>query len=327
MKLIRQEPLNSAILFLTFNRLETTKRVFKVIRDIKPAKLYVASDGARKNKEGESETVQQVRNYVLHNIDWKCDIKTLFRQENLGCKYAVFSAMKWFFENEEMGIILEDDCLPNHSFFWYCEELLEKYKDEHRIGMISGRNDLDGYKESSGHSYFFSSRGLIWGWATWRRVFDTFDVELGTTKSPVKVWDLAKSSTSIIEFLYRRRHLQQIRSQEINTWDYSWNLNLLLKQQLSIIPVHNMVKNIGFDENATHTCKVKVDSIATHELSFPCFSNQNIIVDSKFNRQLILLKNKGLLRFLVASFSPLRNVKFFLKKNKNFFKSSLNGMT
>lgn len=319
MKYTEQRFLNCAILFLTFNRLDTTKQVFETIRDIKPLKLYVASDGARKSKEGELEAVQKVRGYMLQNIDWKCEVKILFRQENLGCKYAVFSAMKWFFENEEMGIILEDDCLPNRSFFWYCEELLEKYKDKSQIGMISGRNDLDGYRASSDHGYFFSSRGLIWGWATWRRVFETFDVELGTKKNPVKIFNLAKSSTSIIEFLYRRRHLQQIRSQEISTWDYAWNLNLLLRQQLAIIPVYNMVNNIGFDENATHTQKIKTDSVANHEIDFPCFSVQNIIADPKYNKQLILLKHKGLLRFLITSFSPLRNFKDFFKKKKIIF--------
>ena len=118
--------LNTAVLFLVFNRLDTSKQVFQAISQAKPPRLYVAADGARVSKEGESEKVQAVRDYIMQNIDWKCEVKTLFRDENLGCKYAVSGAITWFFQNEEQGIILEDDCLPNQSFFWFCEELLER---------------------------------------------------------------------------------------------------------------------------------------------------------------------------------------------------------
>ena len=123
-------PLNTAVLFLIFNRLDTTKRVFEAIRQAKPSKLYIAADGARNNKEGESEKVKAVRDFIINNIDWQCEIKTLFREKNPGGKYAVSSAITWFFENESMGIILEDDCLPIQSYFWYCEELLERYKED-----------------------------------------------------------------------------------------------------------------------------------------------------------------------------------------------------
>lgn len=118
------------VLFLVFNRIDTTKQVFGAIRDAKPPRLYIAADGARADMEGEYEKTEIVRNYVLENIDWKCDVKTLFRKSNLGCKYAVSDAISWFFAQEEMGIILEDDCLPNLSFFWYCENLLLRYRDE-----------------------------------------------------------------------------------------------------------------------------------------------------------------------------------------------------
>jgi len=132
------KPLETAVLFLVFNRLDTTKQVFEAIKKAKPPRLYIAADGARKNIDNEDKIVQDIRNYLISNIDWECEVKTLFREKNLGCKYAVSGAIDWFFENKEMGIILEDDCLPSQSFFWFCEELLNKYKDDKRIFLISG---------------------------------------------------------------------------------------------------------------------------------------------------------------------------------------------
>jgi GT2 family glycosyltransferase len=122
-------PLKTAVLFLIFNRPDTTKQVFAAIRKAKPPKLYVAADGPRADNPGEAEKVEQVR-LIATNIDWDCELKTLFRDENLGCGKGVSSAITWFFENEGEGIILEDDCLPSQSFFWYCEELLERYRED-----------------------------------------------------------------------------------------------------------------------------------------------------------------------------------------------------
>ena len=131
-------PLITPVLFIVFNRLDKTRQVFEAIRQARPPFLYIASDGARFNKEGELEKVQAVRDFIIQNIDWKCEVKTLFRKKNLGCKYAVSGAISWFFNNVDQGIILEDDCLPSKSFFWYCEELLEKYKHDNSIYLISG---------------------------------------------------------------------------------------------------------------------------------------------------------------------------------------------
>lgn len=156
-------PLNTAVLFLVFNRPDTTKQVFEAIRKAKPPRLYVAADGPRLNRAGEEEKVKAVREYLMDNIDWSCEVKTLFRQENLGCKYAVSGAITWFFEHEEMGIILEDDCLPSQSFFWFCEELLNRYNNDTRIFLISGFNSINKWKNNS-FDYLFSYYGSIWGW-------------------------------------------------------------------------------------------------------------------------------------------------------------------
>ena len=171
--------LKTPILFLIFNRLDTTRRVFEEIRKQKPRQLFVASDGPRVNKDGEREIVEKTRKLVLDNIDWECEVKTLFRGENLGCKIAVSSAIDWFFENIEEGIILEDDCLPAQSFFGYCEELLEKFREDGRISVISGDNFQFGWRNTS-DSYYFSKNCHIWGWATWRRAWERYDVEMKT---------------------------------------------------------------------------------------------------------------------------------------------------
>ena len=121
MNLLHKKPLSTAVLFLVFNRLDTTKEVFKAIRKAKPSRIYIASDGPRKIKNNEADKVKEVRSYIINNIDWQCDVNTLFREENLGCKIAVSTAIDWFFDNEEQGIILEDDCFPSQSFFWFCE--------------------------------------------------------------------------------------------------------------------------------------------------------------------------------------------------------------
>lgn len=166
---------STPILFLIFNRPDTTRIVFKRIREIRPSKLYVAADAPRANKLGEAELCMETR-AIIKDIDWPCELKTLFRDENLGCKLSVSGALDWFFENEECGIILEDDCLPDLTFFSFCKELLERYKDDDRIGHIGGNCFLPG-QIAKELSYDFCSITHIWGWATWRRVWKNMDVQ------------------------------------------------------------------------------------------------------------------------------------------------------
>jgi hypothetical protein len=322
MRPVSDNQLRSAVLLLIFKRLDTTKEVFASIRNVQPLKLYIASDGPSPHVRGECDKVQAVREYVISNVDWNCEVHTLFRVENLGCKYAVSEAIKWFLEYEEMGIILEDDCLPTHSFFMFCDELLEKYKDNDKVAMISGRNDLDDRYVNRQEPYFFSTRGLIWGWATWRRAFHDFDVELGTDRKPVNSFSLVTASSSIVEFLYRRRNIQKIKSQEVNSWAYPWGIYILLKRQYAIIPTRNMVRNIGFSPDATHTILSSIDNVKVHEISFPCFSEQRIIPDPIFSKASIISEHGGFLHFLMSSFSILRYFRRVLRTIKLEFLSS-----
>jgi len=163
----------TAVLFVVFNRLNTTKQVFAAIRKAKPYRLYVAADGPRVAKSGEVAKVKAVRDYVRENIDWDCEVKTLFRENNLGCKYAVSSAVDWFFENEEMGIILEDDCLPHPDFFDFCAKLLECHVHDDRVSVVTGNNFQNGIKRG-GFAYYFSKYSHCWGWASWRRAWQQY---------------------------------------------------------------------------------------------------------------------------------------------------------
>ncbi len=242
-------PLNTAVLFLVFNRLDTTKEVFEAIREAKPPRLYIAADGARVEKDGEDQKAQAVRNYILSNIDWKCEVKTLFRDENLGCKYAVSGAIDWFFANEEMGIILEDDCLPSQSFFWFCEELLEKYKDDMRVGQISGDNFQKGIKRGDA-DYYFSIYNHIWGWASWANRWKNYDVELNTINDTKFIKNLFQNKNTQAYWL---EVFQNMKMKQIDTWDYQWTFTLWNNNQLTILPNINLVKNVGFGEDATHT--------------------------------------------------------------------------
>lgn len=237
--------LSTAVLFLVFNRLDTTKQVFEAIRRVKPPRLYLAADGARESKYGEVEVVQSVRDYVLNSIDWDCELKTLFRDENLGCKLAVSGAITWFFENEEQGIILEDDVVPNQDFFYFIENNLEKYKHDARVMMVSGMNY---FSDSSFHApYFFSEYINIWGWGAWRRAWDLYDVEMSEWSKPeVKVGFKYKYFSSYI-WRYLKNIFNMIERKEINTWDIQWFFCCLYNNGLCIVPKVNMVTNIGVE--------------------------------------------------------------------------------
>ena len=255
-KFIPPNPLNTAILFTVFNRLDTTKQIFEAIRQAKPPRLYVAADGARANQEDEVEKVQAVRNYIMKNIDWDCEVKTLFRDENLGPKYASVNAISWFFENEEKGIILEDDTLPCLSFFWFCEELLERYEKDLRVWHISGNNFLNGIKISD-KSYYFSKNVSMWGWATWADRWSHNDVEMNSFSQ--------FKEEGLITSIFSKKKVQRFwlytfdlvfRKKFNNCWDFQWIYTILINGGLAIAPNKNLVSNIGFNSDAVHTTDI-----------------------------------------------------------------------
>ena len=296
------QPLNTAVLFLVFNRLDTSQQVFAAIREAKPPRLYIAADAARETKAGEAEKVIAVREFILQNIDWECDVKTLFREENLGCKYAVSGAIDWFFENEEMGIILEDDCLPSQSFFWFCEELLLWYKDDLRVWHVAGNNLHFGWKRDEDYSYYFSYYGSIWGWASWRSRWQSYDVEMKgyeEIKSKNYLWDVFGNQE---EEKFRISNFDDIKD-GLNTWDFQWAYTRFINSGLSIVPTDNLVKNLGFGEDATHTHS-KSDRRANMNnlnITLPLRNPQYIIRDKKSDDKFFkeFVKDKNLIKNLI----------------------------
>lgn len=244
----------SPVLFLIFNRPDVTEQVFEQIKKMQPEKLYVAADGPRKDKPKEEELCSETRS-IINKIDWNCEVKTLFRDENLGCKYAVSSAINWFFENEEEGIILEDDCLPSDDFFIFCDAMLEKYRYDTRIRHIGGSNLQMGQKHGQ-DSYYFSNLTHVWGWASWQRAWKDYNVEL----TKYKDIDVESSFKMIFNDNIIAASLKYIFNKvlvnEIDTWDYQWTIANLFNNGLSIIPNVNLISNIGFREDATHTIHV-----------------------------------------------------------------------
>ena len=275
-------PLKTAVLFLVFNRLDTTKQVFQAIRQAKPPRLYIAADGARKNKEDEADKVKAVRDYILSNIDWGCDIKTLFREENLGCKYAVSSAITWFFENEEQGIILEDDCLPSQSFFWFCEELLERYKDDLRVWHISGDNFQEGTKHGNGY-YYFSQFNHIWGWASWASRWKAYDVEMENFTKFHQAKRIENMFTQKESQKYWSDVFTSVSQGNIDTWDYQWTYAVLSNSGLSVLPNKNLISNIGFGPDATHTFNLESQhsELKRHDIFLPLTHPDFVLVDRK----------------------------------------------
>ena len=243
---------NTPILFLIFKRPDVTTQVLAAIREAQPAKLYIAADGARLDKAGEAEKVAHTRELVLNGIDWPCEVKTLLRETNLGCRMAVSSAIDWFFEHEEEGIILEDDCLPDQSFFQFCAELLEYYRYDTRIMAISGDNFQQGQQRGK-YSYYFSQRPYCWGWATWRRAWRMYHVS-------IEYFEEIIAEPTYLEFthdaLFNKFHYANIvkaYNKEIDTWDYLWAFATAVNRGLAILPQKNLVKNIGFGVEGTHT--------------------------------------------------------------------------
>lgn len=238
-----------AILFLIFNRPDTTARVFEEIRRARPARLYVAADGPRAHREGEAERAAEARR-IATAVDWPCEVQTLFREENLGCRRAVTAAISWFFEQEEEGVILEDDCLPDPSFFGYCAELLERYRHDERVMLIAGDFSTP-FEFPADQSYVFSRFALLWGWACWRRSWRYYDFEDFRTSDWSEVLATVSSNRTFRE--WRETLCRETAEGRIDTWDYVWTYNIWCQSGLTVVPRVNLISNIGFGADATHT--------------------------------------------------------------------------
>ncbi len=304
--------LSTPLLFLVFNRIESTKLVFEKIKWAKPNKLFIASDGPRNDRKMEAEQVKEVREFVINSIDWQCDVKTLFRKENLGCRKAVSEAITWFFENVEMGVILEDDCLPDVSFFKFCDELLMKFRNDERVGMISG-NNFGFILYDKELSYTFSKHGLIWGWASWARAWNKFNfVQKGLKDADIELISSCSSNNSNFIHFWWADAIKTLNN-KIDSWAYLWGITRYANNYLTIRPKDNLVANIGFGRDATHTFKGN-DMLftKTEPVQFPLVHCPFIVPDMIADNQLeTFLVNKWIKKNKI---SKLRKILRQLKR-------------
>jgi hypothetical protein len=245
--------MKTAVAFIIFKRPDTTEKVFEAIRQAKPPKLLVIADGPRADRPGEAENCEATR-AIIERVDWECEVLTNYSDINLGCKKRVSSGLNWVFENVDKAIILEDDCLPDLSFFKFCEELLERYEHDSRIMTICGVNFQCGNKsKNKNYSYYYSIFHDCWGWATWRRAWRYYDGNM-------ELWKKIKNEKILNHKLFDARSVKfwlkifhKAYENQVNSWFYPWLFSCWVQSGFGIFPEKNLVSNIGFGMAGTHT--------------------------------------------------------------------------
>lgn len=277
--------LTTPVVLIIFNRPDTTQHVFAAIAKARPPKLLVIADGPRKERSGEDKKCQAARE-IINQVDWPCEVLTEYSDVNLGCKQRVSSGLDWAFSQVSDAIILEDDCLPDPSFFRFCEEMLVRYRHDQRIGLISG-NNFNGGMRRNDESYYFSKQVLIWGWATWAdRWNDSYDIEM-------KQWAPLRDNGWLVDMLQNRDEVKlwskifdAVAANKVDTWDTQWVFANWRCSRLSIIPNINLVANIGFGPEATHTkTENALANVPTYNLEFPLSHPPSMIRNVAFDRK------------------------------------------
>jgi hypothetical protein len=300
--------LQTPVLFIIFNRPDLTQRVFNEIKNAKPNKLYVSADGPRSNVSSDIEKCATTRK-IIEQVDWDCKVSLLMNDTNLGCGKAVSRAITWFFSQEEMGIILEDDCLPDPSFFSYCEQLLIKYKDNNEIMHIGGANFQKGIRRGES-SYYFSSIAHVWGWASWRRAWNMYDFNLSDFKAFVSKNKIRRYHQNKKVISHWMSVFKQMVCHEIDTWDHQWTYSIWNNGGWSIIPQYNLISNIGFGKDATHTSN-----------SSP-FANMEVFTMDKLIHPKVIEQNKEADLFTFYDHQQQKEMLFnrYILRLKRFFK-------
>lgn len=258
------------ILIMAFNRPDHLQVLLQRLREVQPTKIYVAIDGARAHRDGEHEKVQACKD-LLNSIDWPCDLKTNYQNSNLGCGLGVTTAITWFFQNEERGIILEDDIIPDPSFFPYCTELLDRYENDERVFAISGCNFVP--TEALSHPdlpYRFSQVPHIWGWATWRRSWNQHQLDIAGWRKQLPIHKLwSRAGKSLPGTVYWASTFELLARKEVDTWDGQLVLASMVSEQYTVTSNVNLIQNIGFGEDATHTLEDRQELQPIIPISMP----------------------------------------------------------
>ncbi len=269
-----------------FNRPDTTERVLARLRTIEPTTLFVVADGPREQQPGDREQCDAARALIDH-IDWPCTIVRKFSPVNLGVGMCVSSGISWIFEQVDEAIFLEDDCLPDPTFFEYCARLLTEYRDIERVMMICGTNPLDQWHEGE-QSYHFSLYGQHWGWATWKRAWQHYEYRMTATAlaHPQLASRLLHVMGDAEAVSYQLRLYEQVARGQIDAWDCQWTLGQLLQGGLAAVPALNLVSNIGFGRHATHTRQAMALAahLQHHAMTFPLRAPSSISADSAYDQ-------------------------------------------
>jgi hypothetical protein len=279
------------VLLMVFNRPEKTQQVFDAIKIAKPQKLYVAADAPRKSVPEDNEKCKKVKSIVSH-IDWDCDVKFLFHEKNLGCSLAGVTAWDWLFSQEKEMIFLEDDGVPSQSFFWFCQELLDKYEDNPRIGHICGQNFGKKYGDAT---YFFTRySGATWGFATWKRTHDLFEYKLESYEETKNQKSFRDRFLTRFEYIYLTRLFINYIKNGGNTYDLQHSYLMYKQDWLDIMPNVNLVTNIGYDLDAANNKMTPDSKIAKKFGNLKRFELNQIIhpdkieVNKKFEKQQLM---------------------------------------
>ena len=272
------------VLLLTFSRPSQAARVLERIKEARPPSLYVACDGPRPGRDDDRANVAAIHE-MIGRIDWCGDVKTLFRDRNLGCGPAVSQAITWYMEQAGEGIILEDDCLPDPTFFRFCGDMLDRYRNTSNVMQVAGYNLLSGTYDS-GADYHFSQFGWQWGWATWKRAWDCFDLRMAS-------WPAFKQhGYHHVHPFYPRRVavFDDAFAGKISTWDYQWHYASTANSGLSVVPRHSLTENIGFGAGATHGTDAKVGDryrVPVRPLTFPLKHSPFLYPDPRYDQMLL----------------------------------------
>jgi hypothetical protein len=298
---------DTPVLLLLFNRPQHTAAVIARLREIKPTRVFVHCDGPRADRPGESEKVAAVRREV-EKIDWPCAIQTLYREENRGLRLGVANALDWFFGEVEQGIVLEDDCLPDPSFFPFCVELLERFAQDTRVMHIGGSNVAEIRTRHLPASYFFSRFAFVWGWAGWRRAWQHMSLQLDGLDEFEQNNGAERITPDPMAQVYLLDKFQATRSGRNNSWAYAWFYSINRCGGVCIVPSVNLVQNTGIgDAGATHTTKANPTAgLRAASLKFPLSHPVLGDPDPKLDRQIFYFAQKSrprlILWFLLKKF-------------------------
>ena len=278
--------LETPVVFIIFRRPEPTRRVFEAIAQARPKQLFVIADGPR---NAEDKPLCEATRAIIDQVDWDCDVRTNYADENLGLRERISSGLNWVFEQTETAIILEDDCLPHSTFFQFCETLLDYYHDDERVMHISGDNF--GYKRAKGvqDSYYFSRYAHVWGWATWRRAWQKYDVNMtGWLDDQQQV--LAKFNRDVDRRFWKTQwditYLKQNK-----TWAYQWLYACIKHDGLCVMPYENQISNIGMGSEGTNTfdSSSPLANLLTETMTFPLQHPDDVSPDIKGDEHIVRL--------------------------------------